>query len=98
MHYSTSSLAIKLYNTSNLDIAKELRENSYVNDRMPGRATFFDRSMPKIGRQKLSNRMAQTFKRLKFNWIGMTNPDTLRKSLKESLFHFLTFSRRHILS
>ncbi len=40
--YSIASKTIKLFNSSDMDIGRSLRNTVYVNDRMPGRGKFID--------------------------------------------------------
>jgi len=55
--YTIAKTVIKLFNKGDTRIGALLRQNSYVNDRNPGRATFFEDAKMKIGR----------------NWLFLTN-------------------------
>jgi len=85
--YSIANAAINLINTSNTRIADELRANIYINDRLPRRGSFIDKSAYRVGRQSLTNRL-QCLKKIDFDWIGIQNPDLIRKSLKKTFIQF----------
>jgi hypothetical protein len=86
--YSIASTVIKLYNSSDTNIAKTLRSSAYVNDRLPRRAKFIDQSKFKVGKQSLPNRIGYLFSKMKFDWIGDITDDMLRKSLKKEFFEY----------
>ena len=75
-----------LYTTSNTDIAEHLRSSSYVNDRMPYKARFFDRSRLKIGRQSLPNRIGSVISKISFDWMKPLTKDVIRINLKADFF------------
>ena len=85
-NYCIASTVIRLYNKSDTRIANELRSAAYVNDRLPHRARFIDRSKLKIGRQSIKNRIGNLFSRISFDWIGEPSDDTIRRSLKREFF------------
>jgi len=85
--YSTANTVINLGNTSNTRIADELRSDIYINDRLSQRGSFIDKSTYKVGEQKITKRL-QCMKRIDFHWIGVTNPDVIRRSLKKTFFLF----------
>jgi hypothetical protein len=60
-NYTLASTIIKLFTVSDTNIAVHLREVAYINDRLPYRARFIDRSRHKIGRQSISNRIGHLF-------------------------------------
>lgn len=80
--YIVASTVIKLYTSSDTNIAELLRSNAYVNDRMPRKARFSDRSRLKIGRQSLQNRIGPLFSHITFDWIRPLSDDQLRVLLK----------------
>jgi len=51
-------------------MAEKLLQETYVNDRCPGRAKFSDKSKLKIGRQSLPNRL-KFFKEIKLTGEGV---------------------------
>lgn len=55
--YSTANTVINLVTTSNTSIADELRSNIYINDRLPQRGSFIDKSTHKVGKQNITNRL-----------------------------------------
>jgi len=79
--YAFAKTEIKLYNLGNTRIGQMLRQNSYVNDCNPGRATFFGDVIEKIGRNCLLNKL-HIFNEIDFNWIGNISDDILRQRLK----------------
>ncbi len=86
LNYSLASTVIRLYNFSDSNIAVKLRESAYVNDRMPLKARFFDRSKLKIGRQSLQNRVGHLFSKISFDWVTPLSNDALRMNLKKEFF------------
>jgi hypothetical protein len=84
--YSLASAVIKLYNFSDTNVANLLRDTSYVNDRMPLKARFFDRAKYKIGRQSLPNRIEHIFSNISFDWMRPISNDALRILLKSEFF------------
>jgi hypothetical protein len=86
--YSITSTVIKLYNESETTITKLLRSTAYVNDRLPRRAKFIDKSRLKIGRQTILHRIGPLFASLTFDWIGMPCRDSLRRKLKKQFFKY----------
>jgi len=76
-----------IHNGSDTRIAKEIRDNIYINQRQPARGTFIDKSTRRAGKQKLTNRL-QCLKKVDFDWIGEISDDQLRKNLKRL---FITF-------
>ena len=49
-HYAIASTTIKLFNTSDTNIARALCDSVYVYDRLLGNGKFIDKSRLKIGR------------------------------------------------
>jgi len=47
--YTVAKTVIKLFNQGNTKMGVLHRQNSYVNDQNPGRATFFEDARKKIG-------------------------------------------------
>ncbi len=86
LNYSLASTVIRLYTFSDTNIAATLRDSSYINDRLPLRAKFFDRSKYKIGRQSLQNRIGQLFAKISFDWLNPLSCDALRINLKKEFF------------
>ncbi len=86
--YSITSTVIKLYNESQTNIAQIIRNSAYVNDRLPRRAKFIDRSRLKIGRQTIIHRIGPFFSHLDFDWIGLPCKDSLRRKLKKQFFRY----------
>ena len=86
--YITASTVIKLYNKSDTNIATQIRDAAYINDRMPGIAKFIDKSRLKIGKQTLTNRIGPIFSATKFGWISLEDDNKLRRQLKETFFKF----------
>jgi len=82
-----ASTVIKLYNNSDTQIADELRNNIYINDRQPRRGSFIYKSKRKAGKQKMTNRL-QTFKNIDFDWIVEISSDKLRHNLKRLFINF----------
>jgi len=64
-----------------------LRENSYTNDRNPGKASFFGDARKKIGKNCLLNRL-HLFNDIKFDWIGDISDNSLRQRLKNQFINF----------
>lgn len=86
-YYITSKTAMDLYLYSDTRLAQDLRANSNINDRMPGRSTFMDTSRLKIGRQQLRNRLHH-MSTIKFDWIGQNySTDYKRQRLKKTFFN-----------
>jgi hypothetical protein len=77
-NYCITSTVIWLYNQSYTRIANELRSAAYVNDRLPYRARFIDKSKLQIGRQAIKNRIGNLFSRISFNWIGELSDEIIR--------------------
>jgi len=69
-----------LVKKNNTRIGKLIRENIYINDRLPGKARFTDRS--KLGKQSIVNRL--TFMNMSdFPWYDINvRDDILRRNLK----------------
>ena len=87
--YSIASSVIKLFNRSDTNIACQLRDSVYINDRMPLKGKFLDKSRLKIGKQALPNRLGPLFANLSFDWINThLSDDALRKHLKEEFFKY----------
>jgi hypothetical protein len=89
--YSIASTVIKLYNRSNTDMAGIIRTSAYVNDRVPLRAKFIDRSRLKIGKQSIINRIGPIFSSINFDWIGdstVPTDDFIRNKLKKCFFKY----------
>jgi hypothetical protein len=86
--YAIASTVIKLYNSSDAHIADVIRSSAYINDRMPRKAKFIDRSRLKVGRQSLQNRIGPLFASISFEWIGELSNDALRVSLKREFFKY----------
>ncbi len=86
--YSIASTVIKLYNGSTTNISNLIRRSAYVNDRLPRRAKFIDRSRLVIGRQSIFNRIGSLFAKIGFDWIGDLTDDELRVKLKKEFFNF----------
>jgi hypothetical protein len=84
--YSVVSTVIKLYNSSNTNISNLIRQSAYVNDRLPRRAKFIDRSRLVVGRQSIYNRIGPLFAKISFDWIGDMSDDELRVKLKKEFF------------
>ncbi len=84
--YIVASTVIKLFNNSDSNIADVIRRNAYINDRMPLKAKFIDKSRLKIGRQSLPNRIGPIFSKISFDWINPLSDDTLRRHLKHEFF------------
>jgi len=78
---------IRLFNQNNTRIEQLLRENSYINDRNPGRASFFGDAKKKVGRNCLLNKL-HLFNEIKFDWIGDISDDALRRKLKTQFVVF----------
>jgi len=78
---------INLVNTSNTRITDDLKSHMYLNDRLPGRGTFIDKSTFMGGKQCLTNRL-QCMIKINFDWISVNNPDNLRKLLKQTFILF----------
>ena len=71
----------KLFNQSDTNIAVQLRESAYINDRMSRKGKFIDKSRLKISKQALPYRIGQLFTGLSFDWIGFhRSDDALRSS------------------
>jgi hypothetical protein len=88
-NYSIAATVIKLFNSSDCNIANALRSSVYINDRTPGRGKFIDRSRLKIGRQSLPYRIGPLFSRIDFNWAGIQlSEDSIRRSLKRLFFNY----------
>ncbi len=85
-NYALASSVIKLYNNSDTTIAKLLRDSAYINDRMPFKAKFTDRSKYKIGKQSMPNRISHLFATISFDWITQMTNDNLRILLKNEFF------------
>ena len=60
-HYSITLAVIQLFNHSDTNIAVQLRESGYINDRMPRKGKFIDKSRLKIGKQALPYRIGPLF-------------------------------------
>ncbi len=86
--YIMSSTVIKLYNKSDTNIAKILRNSAYVSNRLPLHAKFIDRSRLCVGRQTLPYRIGHLFSKISFDWIVNLSDDALRKSLKKEFFEY----------
>jgi hypothetical protein len=87
--YAIASTVIKLFNLSDCNVAKALRSSAYINDRMPGRGKFIDKSRLKIGRQSIQYRIGPIFSKINFDWIGTSmSEDSLRRSLKKLFFTY----------
>jgi exonuclease III len=88
--YIIASTVIKLYNFSDTNIARALRDAAYVNDRLPFRAKFIDRSRLKVGKQSIQNRVGPLFSKISFDWSNCQSlsDDLLRKLLKLEFFRF----------
>jgi hypothetical protein len=87
--YSVASTVIKLFNGSDTDIGNFLRETVYINDRLPGRGKFIDKSRLRIGRQSLPYRIGPIFSKLDFDWVAISaSEDTLRRCLKPRFFKY----------
>jgi hypothetical protein len=70
-------------------IAHALRYSVHINDRMPGRGRFMDRSRLKVGRQSLPNRIGPLFAKISFDWAGISLSDNaLRRLLKSKFFKY----------
>jgi len=85
--YVLAKTVIKLFNQNNTRIGQLLRENSYINDRNPGRASFFGDAKKKVGRNCLLNKL-HLFNEIKFDWIGDISDDALRRKLKTQFVVF----------
>lgn len=85
--YAIAKTVIKLYNKGCTRMGILLRQNSYVNDRNPGRAVFFGNAKRRSGRHCILNKL-HIFKDIKFDWIGDISDDALRQRLKKQ---FITF-------
>jgi len=77
--YTLAKTVIKLFNPGNTRLGL-LRQNSYINDRNPGRASFFVDAKKKIGRNCLLNKLC-FFNGIKFDEIGDLSDDTMRQKL-----------------
>jgi len=79
--YSTAKCAVGLVKKNNTEIGKFIRDNIYVNDRLPGKAKFTDRSKLKVGKQSIVNRL--TFMNsIDFPWYDISiSDDLLRRNL-----------------
>lgn len=83
-YYSTAKCAIGLMSKNNTRIARCLNANAYVNDRLPGKAKFSDKSKLKVGKQSIVNRLV-FMNSLDFNWYKTDlSDDCLRKNLKKN--------------
>jgi len=81
VRYTVAKMVIKLFNQGNTRMGGLLRQNSYVNDRNHGRATFFGDAKKKIIRNCLLNKL-DIFNSIKFDWIGNIRDNILRQRLK----------------
>ena len=80
---------IKLFNHSDTNITYQLRDSAYINDSMPRKGKFVDKSRLKIGKQALPYRIGPPFAGLTFDWVGFhLSDDALRKLLKEEFFKY----------
>ncbi len=87
--YSIAATVIKPFNSSYTDIRQYLKTSVYINDRLPQRGKFIDKSRLKIGRQSLPYRIGPTFAKLEFDWVGSDNSNgSLRKKLKKQFFKY----------
>jgi hypothetical protein len=86
--YSIASMVIHLYNNSDTLVANLLRAAAFVNDRLPRRAKFMDRSRLKIGKQSIVNRIGPIFASISFDWIGTFSDDVLRRNLRREFFEY----------
>ena len=77
-----------IFSKSDTNIATQIRDAAYINDRMPGIAKFIDKSRLKVGKQTITNRIGPIFSATKFSWIGMEDEDNLRRKLKVTLFKY----------
>jgi hypothetical protein len=66
----SASTAIKIFNSSDANIGIFLHESEYVNDRMPYRPKFIDKSRLKIGRQSFHYRIKPLFAKMSFDWTN----------------------------
>ena len=88
-HYAIASATIKLFNTLDTNIARALRDSIHVNDRLPGRGKFIDKSRQKIGRQSLPYIIGPIFGNMSVDWIQTNlSDDTLRRKLKSKFFRY----------
>jgi len=85
--YTVAKTVIKLFNQGSTRIGALLRQNSYVNNRNPVKATFFGDTRKEIGRSYLLNKL-HIFNDIKFDWIGDNSDDILRQRLKTNLLFF----------
>jgi len=86
--YTVPKTVIKLYNLGNTRIGEMLRQNSYVNDRNPGIATFFGDVRRKIGQNCLLNKL-HIFNEIDFSWIGVISDDILRQKTQGTIYYLL---------
>jgi hypothetical protein len=86
-NYLLALTVIRLYTLSDTNIAEKLRESAYINDRVPLKARFFDRSKFKIGCQSLQNCIGHLFSKISFDWITLLSNDVLRVKLKKEIFN-----------
>jgi hypothetical protein len=87
--YTMASTVIKLFNSSDTNIAKAIRESSYINDRLPRKAKFMDHSRLKVGRQSIYNRIGSILNKISFDWIIEMSDDVLRRQLKKEFFSYI---------
>jgi len=86
---TTTSMAIKLFNSNETRLGEALRSQCYINGRRPRKGFFFDRYKRKIGRQSFANRLHALVLEHKF-WLYWDNKWWQhQKNLKKVIFPLL---------